>query len=402
MRFVSYTRTTSCYPGADIPSDVITAQNERIKNYAVKHGWKIENRYSDRKKSKEENTAFEKLLNDGIQRKFDAVIVDSIFRAGKDLWSAREVLLQTLHYAGIGFVVVEDDYISIGKSNAEAEAYFDKQYGILRSENIRHRVLHRNRSGVLSWNDAKYGYRLTDDYELVIDEETAPVVKRIFQMCADGMPIPKVAAVLSEEKIPSPLAMRGTNVKIDDPYKWTRLSVRRLLDKTVYIGHWSKVVQGEVIEFTNEPIISEELFREAQKVINSLYLTYLPKEKFKYAMKMNEDDRGSFTELVHTADCGQVSINISKPGITKGQHWHNSKWELFIVVHGHGLIQERNINTGEMVEFEVSGEKIEAVHMIPGWTHNIINLSDTEDLVTVMTCNEVFDPNRPDTFFEVV
>ena len=121
MRLVSYTRTTSCYPGADIPSDVITAQNERIKNYAVKHGWKIENRYSDRKKSKEENTAFEQLLNDGIQRKFDAVIVDSIFRAGKDLWSAREVLLQTLHYAGIGFVVVEDDYISIGKSNAEAD-----------------------------------------------------------------------------------------------------------------------------------------------------------------------------------------------------------------------------------------------------------------------------------------
>ena len=102
---------------------------------------------------------------------------------------------------------------------------------------------------------------------------------------------------------------------------------------------------------------------------------------------MNVDDRGSFTELVHTTDCGQVSINISKPGITKGQHWHNSKWELFIVVHGQGLIQERNINTGEMVEFEVSGDKIEAVHMIPGWTHNIINLSDTEDLVTVMTCN---------------
>lgn len=110
----------------------------------------------------------------------------------------------------------------------------------------------------------------------------------------------------------------------------------------------------------------------------------------------------SFTELVHTQDCGQVSINISKPGITKGQHWHNSKWELFIVVAGHGLIQERNINTGEKVEFEVSGDKIEAIHMIPGWTHNIINLSETEDLVTVMTCNEIFDPGHPDTFFEKV
>lgn len=138
------------------------------------------------------------------------------------------------------------------------------------------------------------------------------------------------------------------------------------------------------------------------KKLYSLYLTYLPTEKFKYALKMNVDNRGSFTELVHTADCGQVSINISKPGITKGQHWHNSKWELFIVVAGHGLIQERNINTGEKVEFEVSGDKIEAIQMIPGWTHNIINLSDTEDLVTVMTCNEIFDPERPDTFGEIV
>ena len=112
------------------------------------------------------------------------------------------------------------------------------------------------------------------------------------------------------------------------------------------------------------------------KKLFSLYLSYLPPEKFKYAFKMNVDDRGSFTELIHTVDCGQVSINISKPGITKGQHWHNSKWEQFIVVQGHGLIQERNINTGETVEFEVSGDKIEFVYMIPGWTHNIINLSD--------------------------
>ena len=138
------------------------------------------------------------------------------------------------------------------------------------------------------------------------------------------------------------------------------------------------------------------------KKLYSLYLTYLPVDKFKYSLKMNIDDRGSFTELVHTEDCGQVSINISKPGITKGQHWHNSKWELFIVVAGHGLIQERNINTGEIVEFEVSGEKIEAVYMIPGWTHNIINLSDSENLVTVMTCNEVFNPNKPDTYMEMV
>ena len=170
-----------------------------------------------------------------------------------------------------------------------------------------------------------------------------------------------------------------------------------------------KVTLGEIVdllqEFKEQPVsllmprMPEGSFA---KKLFSLYLSYLPKEKFKYSLKMNVDDRGSFTELVHTLDCGQVSINISKPGITKGNHWHNSKWEQFIVVAGHGLIQERNINTGEFIEFEVSGEKIEAVYMIPGWTHNIINLSDTENLVTVMTCNEIFNKNRPDTFFEIV
>lgn len=170
-----------------------------------------------------------------------------------------------------------------------------------------------------------------------------------------------------------------------------------------------KVTLGEIVDlleqFKNQPstLLMPKMPKDSfAKKLYSLYLTYLPADKFKYSLKMNIDDRGSFTELVHTEDCGQVSINISKPGITKGQHWHNSKWELFIVVAGHGLIQERNINTGETVEFEVSGDKIEAIHMIPGWTHNIINLSDTENLVTVMTCNEIFDPERPDTFGEPV
>ena len=176
-----------------------------------------------------------------------------------------------------------------------------------------------------------------------------------------------------------------------------------------YVPITHKVTLGEIVDLLGQfkeqpttlmmPKMPEGSFA---KKLYSLYLTYLPAEKIKYALKMNVDDRGSFTELLHTEDCGQVSINISRPGITKGQHWHNSKWELFIVVAGHGLIQERNINTGETVEFEVSGDKIEAVHMIPGWTHNIINLSETENLVTVMTCNEIFDPKRPDTFFEPV
>ena len=170
-----------------------------------------------------------------------------------------------------------------------------------------------------------------------------------------------------------------------------------------------KVTLGEIVdllqEFKSQPVslmMPKMPDGSFAKKLFSLYLSYLPKDKFKYALKMNVDDRGSFTELVHTLDCGQVSINISKPGITKGNHWHNSKWEQFIVVSGHGLIQERNINTGEYVEFEVSGDKIEAVYMIPGWTHNIINLSETENLVTVMTCNEIFNQDRPDAFFEVV
>ena len=176
-----------------------------------------------------------------------------------------------------------------------------------------------------------------------------------------------------------------------------------------YIPVTHKVTLGEIVDlleqFKNQPktlMMPKMPDGSFAKKLYSLYLSYLPKEKFAYTLKMNCDERGSFTELVHTEDCGQVSINISRPGITKGQHWHNSKWELFIVVQGHGLIQERNINTGEIVEFEVSGDKIEAVHMIPGWTHNIINLSETENLVTVMTCNEVFNPNHPDTFFDPV
>ena len=139
-----------------------------------------------------------------------------------------------------------------------------------------------------------------------------------------------------------------------------------------------------------------------EKKLYSMYLSYLPKEKVAFDLKMNCDQRGSFTELLKTADHGQFSVNISKPGITKGQHWHNSKWEFFIVVSGHGLIQERKIGTDEVLEFEVSGEKIQAVHMLPGYTHNIINLSDTENLVTLMWANELFDPQHPDTFFEKV
>ena len=170
-----------------------------------------------------------------------------------------------------------------------------------------------------------------------------------------------------------------------------------------------KVTLGEIVDmiyaFAEQPktlTIPEIPAGSLEKKLYSTYLSYLPKEKVSFPLKMNVDNRGSFTELVHTLNCGQVSINISKPGITKGQHWHNTKWEFFIVVSGHGLIQERKIGSDEVLEFEVSGEKIECIHMLPGYTHNIINLSDTQDLVTVMYCNEIFDPSHPDTYFETV
>ena len=170
-----------------------------------------------------------------------------------------------------------------------------------------------------------------------------------------------------------------------------------------------KATLGEIVDllhsFRDQPstlIMPEIPNNSLAKKLYSTYLSYLPKEKTIFPLKMNIDERGSFTELLKTDKCGQFSVNISRPGITKGQHWHHSKWEFFIVVSGHGLIQERKIGTDEIIEFEVSGKKIEAVHMLPGYTHNIINLSDTEDLVTVMWANESFDPDHPDTFFEEV
>ena len=182
-----------------------------------------------------------------------------------------------------------------------------------------------------------------------------------------------------------------------------------VLGRYCYCPVTHKATLGEIVEllkqFAEQPktlMVPEIPEGSFAKELYSTYLSYLPKEKVAFPLKMNVDERGSFTELVHTLNSGQVSINISKPGITKGQHWHNTKWEFFIVVAGHGLIQERKIGSDEVIEFEVSGDNIQCVHMLPGYTHNIINLSETENLVTVMYCNEIFDPNHPDTYFEKV
>lgn len=176
-----------------------------------------------------------------------------------------------------------------------------------------------------------------------------------------------------------------------------------------YVPITHKVTLGRIVELLDMFVAQPQTLSmpeipdgSFEKKLYSTYLSYLPKDKVSFELKMNVDDRGSFTELMRTEKFGQFSVNISKPGITKGQHWHHTKWEFFIVVSGHGLIQQRRIDTDEVIEFEVSGDKIEAVHMLPGYTHNIINLSESENLVTVMWANEKFDSNHPDTFFEPV
>lgn len=186
-------------------------------------------------------------------------------------------------------------------------------------------------------------------------------------------------------------------------------AVSQLTGPYCYVPTTHQVTLGEIVDlldtFKQQPeslLLPEMPPHSFAKELYSTYLSYLPKGKIAFPLQMNVDDRGSFTELLKTANCGQVSVNISKPGITKGQHWHHSKWEFFIVVSGHGLIQERKLGTDEVLNFEVSGDHIEVVHMLPGYTHNIINLSETENLVTVMWANETFDPQHPDTYFEPV
>ena len=179
--------------------------------------------------------------------------------------------------------------------------------------------------------------------------------------------------------------------------------------KFCFVPRTHKVTLGEIIEILNkfraQPtslLMPEIPYDSFEKKLYSTYLSYLPESAVKVPLKMNVDNRGSFTEILRTGNCGQFSVNISKPGITKGQHWHNTKWEIFVVVAGHGLIQLRKIGSDEVLEFEVSGDKIEAVYMLPGYTHNIINLSETEDMVTLMWANESFDPTKPDTYGEIV
>ena len=268
MRVVSYTRTTSCFPGeTGQPSDIIAVQNRHIADYAGEHGWKVDEKYSDRKHDNEEDSAFRRLLEDGMRRKFDMVIVDSVFRAGKDLWDAREVLLQTFYYADISFAVVEDDFIASGRKREDVDNYFAEKYSLYRKAHIVHQVRERNKNGILCWNDEKYGYRLSEDNrELIINPETAPVVNRIFRMYAERKTPLEIADILTEEKILKPKAAKGTRAKVKEPYRWSALTISRLIKNTAYAGFWEKTIYGVRHAFTNEPIVSRELFDTVQRI----------------------------------------------------------------------------------------------------------------------------------------
>ena len=267
MRVVCYTRFTSCLFGEENPADIISQQNQRIKDYARAHGYKLQTRYSDRKQDENADEAFTQMLNDGLARKYDLIIVDSLYRTGKNLWFAKEMFLLTFYPAGIHFVVIEDNFCSLSKSYEEVNAYFEEKVSEYHQETIRRRILDRHRKGILCWNDLKYGYQMTDDYQMVINPETAPVVKRIFDMFLAGKTAYEIADIFRNEKIPTPLTKRGTNVKIDDPYNWTGGGVKRILQNQAYTGHWVKKVQGEFFDLYHEPIVTEEEYKKALAII---------------------------------------------------------------------------------------------------------------------------------------
>lgn len=263
MRLVSYTRATSCLAGQESSSKAISEQNERIKAYANAHGWRIAKTYNDRKIDPSANEGFEQLLEDGICRSFDAVIVDSVFRAGCDFPTGRQVLLQTFHYAGIGFIVVEDGFISIGKTNREAETFFDQKNRYGMSEAIRVRKTTGYDSKRLEKKDMVYGYTLSDDQRAVPDPETAQVVKRIFKLYDQGYAKSEIAMQLSKAKIPVPMINSTCNAA-NHPYRWENHHINSILSQPMYSGRWIKEKYGKEWELDCDPIIPKALFDRVQ------------------------------------------------------------------------------------------------------------------------------------------
>lgn len=258
MTAVAYIRMSTCHPLRQIPANHITQQSDRIKAYAKRKGWKIAARYCDRKHDSAECTAFEQMMEDGLQRKFDMVIVDSIYGAGRDLGSVKRVLLQTFHYAGISFAVVEDDFVSRGKSFSETEAYFQRADLELKRAIMQERNMEKSQR--LCWNDVKYGYHLLDSGEMVIDLRRAPIVQRIYQMRLSGKPLSEIASTLNKEGVPGPRADRKADAK------WKISAIHGILHNSAYVGYWYKSVQGKPVRMELEPIISKEDYDAVQRM----------------------------------------------------------------------------------------------------------------------------------------
>lgn len=263
MRLVSYTRSTSSLAGQEASSKMIAEQNARIRAYASEHGWQIMKTYSDRKVDPSANSGFEQLLEDGVCRSFDAVIVDSVYRAGCDFSMGKQVLLQTFHYAGIGFIVVEDDFNSIGKSNKEAEAYYNRKEGNKRGAAIMAKKIACYDANQLTRTDIIYGYKLSDDQQAIPDPKTAPVIQRIFKLYDEGCFKQEIAQLLTKERIPIPRVHNGCAAGKDST-QWNNEYVNSILTQQRYSGHWTKDVCGAVREFRCEPIVSEALFARVQ------------------------------------------------------------------------------------------------------------------------------------------
>ena len=273
MRCVSYTRTTSCKEKNSIPSDIIQQQNRHIQDYIQSHGWKLVAKYSDRKKDDNENAAFESMTLDGINRNFDIVIVDSLDRCGKYISCAEDVLVKTFFPAGLHFAVVQDDFCSIGKSREDIEEYFKKVKTEILVSSMRENTVREQLEGYYTVHDEKYGYILSEDRkELLVEEEAAIIVREIFQMVLDEIPVKRIADIMNERGIESPVvhnARVGHKHWPDYDSKWSEGSVRRILSCTAYDGYWKKTINGELCTVQITPILEQGVFEKVTKLINS-------------------------------------------------------------------------------------------------------------------------------------
>ncbi len=320
MRCVSYTRTTSCKEDGKIPADIIKQQDQHIQEYLKKQGWTLSAKYCDRKKDTEENTAFEELTKDGIDRKFDMVVVDSIDRCGRTISCADDVLVKTFVPAGIHFAVVQDEFISIEKTKEELYEYIKKaRYVAVQLKGMREYAVREQLEGLYTVHDEKYGYILSDDRrELLIDEEAAVVVREIFQMVLDGMLIANIVKILNDSGIESPMvhnARVGHKVWPTYDNKWLFCSVKRILRCTAYAGYWQKTINKKICTLPIAPILEEGMFEKVQEIL----------DKRKKPRKTRPGKNGLFVKKIFDAETGRkISQRNFKTG---GNGFSFRKWD---------------------------------------------------------------------------